>query len=121
MVFKEDLRYSDQIDKPKPKKEKERKSRKSTRKSEKGGSSASKSRRSTLNIENEEFTDNCMNIANTAEWDQLEDICLDELDATSGNSDRAYFFLGISLYKQEYFSQAVVAFTKSIYLKPDDA
>ena len=40
-----------------------------------------------------------MEIANAGEWDKLEDFCLDELDATAGNSDRAFFFLGISLYK----------------------
>ena len=38
------------------------------------------------------------------EWDKLEDQALDQLDNMKGKCDIAYFFLGISLYKQEHYS-----------------
>ena len=52
----------------------------------------------------------CMDIIEEGNWDKLEDTALDELDISKGQCDRAYYYLGISLYKQELFTQACIAF-----------
>lgn len=38
-----------------------------------------------------------------------------------GRSARGFFFLGIALFKMEYFDQAAIAFQKSTEIKPDDS
>lgn len=39
----------------------------------------------------------------------------------NGKSPKGFFYMGIALYKQKYFSQALKAFQKSSELKADDA
>ena len=43
-------------------------------------------------------------------WDGLEELALDELEATNGNSEKGFFLLGIALYKMNCFKQALTAF-----------
>jgi hypothetical protein len=49
------------------------------------------------------FEERSLAVCEDEEWDILEDLALDELDSSKGGSDRAFFFLGLALYKMEQF------------------
>ena len=53
-------------------------------------------------------------------WEDLEVASIQQLDQLKGKSDRAFFFLGVALYKMEFYDQACLAFQKSSELKADD-
>lgn len=55
------------------------------------------------------------------EWERLEVEAVDQLDLMKGKSPKAFFFLGISLYKMQFYDQACLAFQRSSELKADDA
>ena len=66
---------------------------------------------------NKSFEEKCIEAADNEEWDKLEDLALDELDETKGMSDRAFLYLGVSMYKIGHFTAAKAAFNKSIEQK----
>lgn len=99
----------------------EKKKKRKSHKSHKSSGSRATSRFSRDKEMAEALEVKCMEIIEEENWDKLEDTALDELDISKGQCDRAYYYLGISLYKQEHFSHACIAFQKSVELKPDEA
>lgn len=69
----------------------------------------------------QEFEERCYRIIDEEDWEKLEVAAVDQLDQLKGKSARGYFFLGISLYKMEFFDQACLSFQRSSELKADDA
>ena len=69
----------------------------------------------------DQFEDKCGDLIDQESWDQLEIAAVDQLDETSGKCHRGYFYLGIAMYKMEFYDQAIIAFMKSSEIKADDA
>ena len=70
----------------------------------------------------EQFEKDCLQIIRENEdWEKLEEFAVDELDNSDGKSTKAYFYLGVALYKQRYFDQSIKAFSKSSEIYAEDA
>jgi hypothetical protein len=61
-------------------------------------------------LDEDDFEDSADNLFNKQAWEDLEQEAVDQLDATDAKSDRAYFFLGIALFKMKYYDQSIKAF-----------
>lgn len=85
---------------------------------------SSKSQRGAAEVNPEkeaEFEESVQELLRKQDWEALEVASVDQLDATKARSPKGYMYLGIALYKMEYYEQACRAFQKSSEIKPDDA
>ena len=57
---------------------------------------------------------------NEEDWEHLETISVQQLDTMKGKSPLGFYYLGVSLYKMNYFDQSVKAFLKSDDLKKNN-
>ena len=100
------------------------KSRKSS-KSKKNMFKSNKSNKSVkteVNQEKEtEFEESVRELLKEQDWEGLEVAAVDQLDTTKAKSPKGYLYLGIALFKMEFYEQACRAFQKSSEIKPDDA
>ena len=54
-------------------------------------------------------------------WVDLENAAVDQLDQCKGKSPKGFFYLGVALYKMDYYEQAITAFEKSVQQDSKDA
>ena len=50
-----------------------------------------------------EFEDKALEIVREHQWEQLEEASVDQLDHMQGKSPRGFFYLGVALYKMQYY------------------
>jgi hypothetical protein len=50
-----------------------------------------------------EFEDKALDLINHEDWEKLEAAAVDQLDSLSGKSPRGFFYLGVALYKMNYY------------------
>lgn len=75
-----------------------------------------------MSKEETEFENECIEIINTtADWEKLELKACDQLDKCKGKSFKAFFYLGIALYKMQYFEGAIKAFLQANEVFSKDA
>ena len=62
--------------------------------------------KNTLEAFDKQFEKECFKNINEEDWEHLETISVQQLDATKGKSPLGFFYLGVSLYKMNYFEDA---------------
>lgn len=61
--------------------------------------------------EETDFENECIEIIKiNSDWEKLEQKACDQLDKCKGKSFKGFFYLGIALYKLEYYDGAVKAY-----------
>lgn len=68
-----------------------------------------------------EFERKCQELIKDEDWIQLDSYATEHLEAMSGKSFKGFFYLGVALYKQNDFENAIRAFSKAEFINGEDA
>lgn len=77
--------------------------------------------RHTFSKEENEFENECLEIIKQGQnWENLEQRACDQLDKQKGKSAKGFFFLGVALFKLQYYDGCIKAYSQSNELNSKD-
>lgn len=62
-----------------------------------------------------------MKLLRIYDWHELDIFATSHLEQTKGRSYKAFFYLGVSLYKTKEYESAIKAFQRAEEINPEDA
>ncbi|CDW78380.1 tpr repeat [Stylonychia lemnae] len=68
-----------------------------------------------------EFENRCLRLLKIEDWQSLDELASKYLEETHGTTFKGLFYLGVSLYKQGDYENAIRAFQKAEEINSDDA
>jgi hypothetical protein len=68
-----------------------------------------------------EFEQKATKLIKVEEWQQLDSLAGEHLEATSGKSFKGFFYMGVAMYKMGDYENCIRALSKAQFINEEDA